>query len=79
MTEFEEQKNENDDEGDGNDGALKFSACNNDLNMKLRRERVNVQRRGIFSTLMKMFRMVTERKKIRCFFFIKMVYVSSIE
>ena len=78
MTEFEEQKNENDDEGDGNDGALKFSACNNDLNMKLRRERVNVQRRGIFSTLKKMFGMVTE-KKFRFFFFVKMVDVSSIE
>ena len=41
VTEFEEQKKENDD--DGNDEALKFSACNNDLNMKLRRERVNVE------------------------------------
>ena len=39
MTEFEEQKKENDDD-DGNDEALKFSACNNDLNMKLRRHSV---------------------------------------
>jgi len=40
VTEFEEQKKENDDDDDGNDEALKFSACNNDLNMKLRRHSV---------------------------------------
>ena len=43
MTEFEEQKKENDDD-DGNDEALKFSACNNDLNMKLRRHSVEKQK-----------------------------------